>query len=146
MTCMKLAQYVPSISGCLVVLLLQGCVLPSKTIHSPVYRGHVLDAKTKGPVQGARVEVEGPGLKTSARSDETGGFEVGPLKCSRLVLAVPFGEGRVPQECKHVFPDNLQFRLTASHAGYEPTTTLIPSHGTNWSTQLDVGNLLLHPK
>ena len=132
--------------ACLAVLMAQGCILPSKTVHSPVYLGHVLDAETKGPVHATKVELEGPGLKASAKTDATGAFEVGPLKCWRLVLAVPVGEGRVPQECKHIFPDNLQFRLTASHAGYGPTTALVPSHSTNWSGQLDVGNLLLQPK
>lgn len=130
--------------ACLLGVVIQGCILPETTTHSPVYHGKVLDAATEEPVSGATVQLQGPDLETSAKSDAAGNFKVGPLKCTRLVLAVPFGEGRVPQDCKHIFPDNLQLRLMFSHKDYETAVKLVPLQRTNYTGQVDVGILSLY--
>src|ERR1035441_8935525 len=84
---MKLPYCAPRRSACLALLMAQGCILPSKTVHSPVYLGHVLDAETKGPVHGAKVELKGPGLKASAKTDAAGAFA--PVD-ERVLPALPW--------------------------------------------------------
>lgn len=131
----------------LVLFVLQGCILPSKTIHSAVYHARILDAQTKQPIPKARVELRGGYyLTATSKSGAKGDFRVGPLHCWRLFLAVPFGEGRIPNECKHEMSDNSLFMLEVSRSGYEAARVLVPMHGTNWSYDFLVGNIVLHPK
>ena len=128
----------------LITVLVQGCIISHKTIHSAVYRGRVIDADTQQPIRNAQVEVQAQGLRESAKSDVGGNFEVGPLHCQRLMLFVP-PEGKFPLDCKHMIPDNALFSFIASRSGYEPTKLLVPVYGTNWSREVDLKDISLKP-
>lgn len=132
--------------ACFGMLLLQGCFLPSRTIHSAVYRGHLMDAETKQPISKARVEIRGAyHMTATSKSDSSGAFSVGPLDCWRWCFYVPCAEGRIPMDCRHVMPDEIMFSLEVSRSGYEPARVFVPMYGTNWSRELFIGNIMIHP-
>jgi hypothetical protein len=129
------------------MLLLQGCVPGTfRTNHSAAYQGRIIDAERQQPIRNAKVELEGPGLKASAKTDKNGIYRVGPLYCRRICLYVAAPEGVWPQECSHIFPDNLRLNLSASCSGYVPTNLLVPLFGTNYSRQATIEDVLLQPK
>ena len=113
--------------------------------HSGTYHGRVLDAETKAPVAGAKLELVST-LKTSSETDTLGYFTVGPLECSHFGIAFA-PEGRT-FACEHEVGLNLMLR--ASKTGYESGEILVPAHYdvTNWSkgAGLDIGQILLHPQ
>ena len=105
---------------------MQGCALPIpfKTVHSAVYQGKVVDAETKEPIEKARVELFGTmDLKETAKSDEAGEFEVGPLSCWRWVgVGWPLAEGRW---CEHSYRGTAGAgSLVISREGYEPESVV----------------------
>jgi len=128
--------------------LFQGCV-PGvfTTTHSAVFHGRIVDGERQQPIHNARVELQGPGLEASARTDKNGTYEVGPLHCRRICLYVAAPEGVWPQSCGHPFPDNRLLNLIASCSGYEPTNLLVPDYGTNnWGMEVHMPDILLQPK
>lgn len=131
-----------------VMLLLQGCFLPSKNIHSAVYRGRIVDAETKQPVAKARIEVRGGFyLAAASNSDSSGAFVVGPLNCWRWYFFVPFGEGKIPGDCGQVvIVDGFKNSLDISRSGYKPASILVPMYGTNWDEGVILGEIALHPE
>jgi hypothetical protein len=140
-------RYGVIIGAGLVMWLLQGCVPGTfRTNHSAAYQGRIIDAERQQPIRNAKVELQGPGLKASTRTDKNGIYELGPLHCRRICLYVAAPEGVWPQDCRHIFPDNLMLNLLASCSGYEPTNLLVPLFGTNYSRQATVGDILLKPK
>lgn len=121
-----------AVLAALASVLLQGCVYPSRTVHSATYAGRVMDVETKLPISGARVQVDAGSLRSASTSMTDGGFEVGPITCWRLALFIPSPEGRWPLECKHMMPPNMYFSLNTSHRGYEAAQLLVPKSGTNF--------------
>jgi hypothetical protein len=148
-------KYPPQVFRCGVIIaagvavwLLQGCVPGTiRRNHSAAFQGRIIDAERQQPIRNAKVELQGPGLMASARTDKDGIYDVGPLHCRSICLYVAAPEGVVPQYCSHNFPENLLLNLNASCAGYEPTNLLVPPFGTNYTgSPITLGDILLQPK
>ena len=120
------------------ILLLQGCA--QRPTHSAVYHGRVLDSDSRKPVRSAKVKIYTAVLTTSSKSKEDGRFDVGPLRCFHVGVVIP-PEPHLLPGCKHDIPPNV-FLMFSKH-GYQPQEILVPQYGTNWSHDLDVGDVLL---
>lgn len=133
---------------CLLLLSALGVLTGCRTgrfhyAHSGTYDGAVLDAQTKAPIAGAKLELVST-LKSCSETDGLGRFTIGPLECSHFGVA--FAPEGTTFTCKHEVGVSLLLR--ASKTGYQSGEILVPAHYdvTNWSkgTALGVGPILLH--
>ena len=119
----KLVQY----AACLLMLaLLTGCIWPHTTMRSSEVRGRVLDAKTRLPIEGAKVFfVQRPPHPTY--TDAAGYFHLKTTRNFHFAYLPPEGD----------WPERKDSAMQISHTNYIPL-------GGSWSG--DVGDILLKPK
>jgi hypothetical protein len=78
-------RYIRPVLLAVTLPLLQGCIMPhpGTDYFSDKYSGRLIDASTRAPIPGARIQIEGfPSTATCSRKDGT--FNVGPARFVHL--------------------------------------------------------------